>query len=108
VQGRDVIRESMQPWWQGFSSYRHDILRLTEDDDTVYAEGVRTGTNDGSMATPDGVLAPTGRTVELHFRDRGHGRRPGPAGASVHVYFDQLEFLGGLGLLPEPAAQASA
>jgi hypothetical protein len=54
---------------------------------------------------PDGSeLAPTGKTISFHFA-MSVARQPGAEVASrVNIYFDQLDFLGQLGLLAQPAA----
>jgi ketosteroid isomerase-like protein len=80
-----------------------DILveRQLESGDTVVTEMRFTGTQTAPMKTPQGVLPPTGRRVDvpgcvLHtVRDGRIIRHTG--------YYDQLLFLGQLGLLPEPA-----
>jgi uncharacterized protein (TIGR02246 family) len=104
LRGREEIRAQMQPFWQGFSTGRHDLQRIVADGDTVYAVGVWHSVNDRDMPTPDGIVAATGRTVALRFSmvvdvdvAAGHA-------TNVQLYFDQLDFLGQLGLLPQPAA----
>jgi ketosteroid isomerase-like protein len=106
VRGREQLREAMQPFWQGFSSGRHELRRIAEADGVVSCEGVWHSVNDRELPTPEGVIPATGRTVALRFAivlaidvAAGHA-------TSVQLYFDQLEFLGQLGLLPEPAAAA--
>lgn len=77
------------------------IEKQLEAGDTVVTEMRFTGTQTAPMTTPQGVLPPTGRRVDvpgcvLHtVRD---GRITQHTG-----YYDQLLFLGQLGLLPEPA-----
>jgi uncharacterized protein (TIGR02246 family) len=101
--GHEELRAWMQPFWQGFSNYRHELTRVAENDDVVFAEGTWTGVNDGPLVMPDGEAPATGRTVSFRFAiavtvdvDAGHA-------TSVNLYFDQLEFLAQLGLVPEPA-----
>jgi predicted ester cyclase len=61
-------------------------------------------THTGPLATPSGVIEPTGKRVTIHsasilrFRDG--------LIASEHSYVDQLEFMTQLGLMP-PAPKAT-
>lgn len=77
------------------------IDRQFQEGDTVVTEMRFTGTQSAPMTTPQGVLPPTGRRVDvpgcvLHtIRDGKITQHTG--------YYDQMLFLGQLGLLPEPA-----
>jgi len=77
------------------------VQRQFVEGDTVVTEMRFTGTQTAPMTTPHGVLPPSGRPVDV-------------PGCVVHVirdgriaqhtgYYDQMLFLGQLGLLPEPA-----
>jgi hypothetical protein len=57
-----------------------------------------TGTHDGVLHTPDGDVAPTGRAVELRFASVYV--TDGDTLKSEQLFFDQMDFLGQLGLLP--------
>jgi ketosteroid isomerase-like protein len=106
IHGKEELRAWMQPFWQGFSSYRHDLERVVESGNTVWAEGTWSGVNDGPLVTPDGEAPPTGRSVSFRFGMSVTGDLEAGLATSVNVYFDQLDFLMQLGLIPEPA-QAS-
>jgi ketosteroid isomerase-like protein len=104
IHGHEELRGWLQPFWQGFSSYRHDLSRVIESGDTVWAEGVWSGMNDGPLVTPGGEAPATGRQVTFRFgmsvvidAEAGHA-------TAVSLYFDQLDFLGQLGMIPEGAA----
>jgi hypothetical protein len=105
LSGRDELRGWLDPWLTGFPTDRRHVLdRVVEIDGTVYAEGVFQGVNTGPMETPQGALPATGRSLAMRFAiavdvdvDAGHA-------TGVHLYLDQLDFLGQLGLLPEPVA----
>jgi uncharacterized protein (TIGR02246 family) len=104
VRGKDELRQWLAPFYTGFSDYRHDLRRVFEHGNIVWAEGTWTGTNDGPLVTPDGEAPATGRSVSFQFGmsltiDEALGQ-----GTEVNVYFDQLGFLGQLGLIPEGAA----
>jgi predicted ester cyclase len=107
LRGPDAVREYMQPFWQGFSKSRHELNRFVESGDTVACEGVWKGTNDGPMITPQGELPPTGKSVAMPFVMIVSGDVEAGVAESVHVYFDQLDFLGQLGLVPAPEEAAA-
>ena len=62
------------------------------------AEGTITGTHDGVLHTPNGDVAPTGRAVVLRWA--GVYLTDGDTLKSEHLFFDQMDFLGQLGLFP--------
>jgi ketosteroid isomerase-like protein len=106
LRGKDEVRDWLQPFWQAFNTSRHSLLHVYEvGPDRVVSEGTFTGTHDGPLPMPDGTeLPPTGKTISFRFA-MSVEREPGAEVANrVNIYFDQLEFLGQLGLLPAPAA----
>ena len=106
LQGKDQLRPWLELFWQGFSSYGHDLARLYEaGEDTVVCEGTWRGVNDGPLGMPDGTqIPPTGREVSFRSRSSSAATRAPRWPAASSLYFDQLEFLGMLGLVPDPAA----
>ena len=62
------------------------------------AEGRFIGTHSGVMRTPAGDVAATGRHVDFRWMSSYEVRGDEPA--SEHLYFDQAELLGQLGLMP--------
>jgi ketosteroid isomerase-like protein len=101
--GRDQLREWMQPFWQGFSNYLHTFTQVIESGDTVWAEGDWSGVNDGPLLSPDGEAPPTGKSVSFRFGMSVTGDWETGMANTVHLYYDQLDFLMQLGLAPEPA-----
>jgi ketosteroid isomerase-like protein len=105
LQGRDELRGWLTPWLAGFPTHRrHELQRVVEVDGTVYAEGTFHGVNEGSMETPEGTLPPTGRPLAMRFALAVDIDLAAGHATAVRLYFDQLDFLAQLGLLPEPAA----
>ena len=100
--GPDDIAAGIAGYRAAFPDYHHDVALVVGAGDTVAVEGEWTGTNTGPLATPDGILAPTGRTVRVPFA--AVARTRGDRVASVHVYLDPLGFMAQLGLAAEPAA----
>ena len=105
LHGKEELRGWLHPFWQGFSSYRHEFSRVVEaGDDVVWAEGTFSGVNDGPLVMPDGGEAPpTGRPVSFRFGMSIVGDYEAEQAKEINIYFDQLEFLAQLGLVPEPA-----
>jgi len=77
---------------------RLEVTQLLTDGPAAAAEGTLTGTHDGVLHTPNGDVPPTGRTVTLRWA--AVYAVEGDTLKSEHLFFDQLDFLGQLGLLP--------
>jgi hypothetical protein len=56
-------------------------------------------THDGVLHTPNGDVGPAGRAVELRWA--AVYVTVGDTLKSEHLFFDQMDFLGQLGLLPD-------
>jgi predicted ester cyclase len=98
VSGRDAVMGFVGVFQEAFLDLRLEITQLLTDGPAAAAEGIIAGTHDGVLHTPNGDVAPTGRAVELRFAavyltDRDTLK-------SEHLFFDQMDFLGQLGLLP--------
>lgn len=90
-----------RPFSAAFPGSRHEFtVEATERGALV--EGTWTGTHTGDLVTPGGTVPPTGATVELRFA-AVLGIRDGRV-ASLHIYFDMVDFLAQLGLVPAPQA----
>jgi ketosteroid isomerase-like protein len=50
-----------------FPDLTQDVQLLVDAGDYAFAEVVARGTHTGPLATPDGEIAPTGRTIEVPF-----------------------------------------
>jgi hypothetical protein len=81
---------------------RLNLRTAVEAGDTIFVEGTFTGTFTGPMQTPQGEAPPTGNAFALGYVDMFVAR--GDRFAQQRVYYDQMEFLAQLGLLPEGAA----
>jgi hypothetical protein len=102
--GREELQGWLAPWYAGFPVHRrHELVRVDEAGGTVYAEGVFHGVNEGALETPEGTLPATGRQLHMRFSIAVDVDHEAGCATEVRLYFDQLDFLGQLGLLPEPA-----
>src|SRR3954447_14502968 len=101
MEGRDAVVADAQAFLAGFPDARLEVLTVVDDGRRVAIEGNFVGTNTGPLRTPNGELAPTGRPLQLPFSDIWESE----AGRITRhqVYYDQMTFLGQLGLIPQPA-----
>jgi steroid delta-isomerase-like uncharacterized protein len=75
---------------------------LFAEGDLAAEEGRYTGTHTGTWRSPDGVEIPaTGKTLD--FRFSAVFRVENGTITSIRLYYDQLEVLTQLGLMPAPA-----
>lgn len=81
------------------------VHSLVESGDTVAVEATFAGTFTGPLASPQGEIPPTGVAFELAFGDFFHFRDGRVS--EHHVYYDQVAFMGALGLAPA-ATEAAA
>ncbi|MCC9708930.1 ester cyclase [Streptomyces sp. MNU76] len=106
LHGRDAIAEYWRQMTDAVPEARFESLSSFEVGDTAIDEGIYSGTNTGPLAFPDGTSIPaTHRNIRIRgvdFATVRDGRI-----TSYRLYFDQLEFMNQLGLLPEELAQPS-
>jgi predicted ester cyclase len=77
---------------------RLELDTAVEQGEQVVVRGRYTGTHTGPLASPEGEIPPTGRSIDLHFADCFTVEN---GLVSQHrVYYDQMELLGQLGLIP--------
>ncbi|MGX6450100.1 ester cyclase [Patulibacter sp. S7RM1-6] len=101
VQGRDAVLGFLGVFQEAFPDGRLSVHRWVVDGTDAAVEGRFVGTHDGVLHAPDGDVPPTGRPVEFRWSAAYEVR--GDELASEHLYFDQVELLSALGLLPGPA-----
>jgi len=98
VSGRADIIGFFGVFQNAFPDVRLELHQLLGDGSAAAAEGTLTGTHDGVLPTPNGDVAPTGRAVQLRWA--AIYATDGDTIKSEHLFFDQMDFLGQLGLLP--------
>jgi predicted ester cyclase len=96
--GRDEIIGFLGVFQEAFPDIRLELHQLLGDGTAAAAEGTLTGTHNGVLPTPNGDVAPTGKAVQLRWA--ALYVTDGDTLKSEHLYFDQMDFLGQLGLLP--------
>jgi predicted ester cyclase len=98
MHGREEVLGFLGVFWDAFPDGRLETSRLLAEGSVVAAEGRFIGTHSGVMRTPAGDVAATGRHVDFRWMSSYEVR--GDELASEHLYFDQAELLGQLGLMP--------
>jgi predicted ester cyclase len=96
--GRDEIIGFIGVFQEAFPDLRLEIKQLLGDGTGAAAEGTIVGTHDGVLHTPNGDVPPTGRAIELRWA--AVYTTDGDTLTSEHLFFDQMDLLGQLGLLP--------
>jgi len=98
IEGRDNVLAFLGVFHEAFPDLRLEVKQLLADGPAAAAEGIITGTHNGVLHTPDGDVAPTGQALELRWS--AVYLTDGETLKSEHLFFDQMDFLGQLGLLP--------
>jgi ketosteroid isomerase-like protein len=103
IVGRDGIVEYLGHFIEAFPDAQYEYLAKHESGNVAIDEGYFVGTNTGDLTTPDGESIPaTGKPVRV--RDCDVVVAEGGLIQEHRFYFDQMELLGQLGLLPEEAS----
>lgn len=99
VEGREAATEYAMGWLRAFPDARITIREEIVAGDWVVQEFTFDGTHDEPLSTPAGEIPPTGR----HLTGRGVQilRVEEGAVAETRLYFDQVQVLTQLGLMPE-------
>jgi steroid delta-isomerase-like uncharacterized protein len=102
LEGRDAVMGYTMSWLNGFGDGRLDMRYELVAGDSVVQEFMFEGTHTGSMQTPAGEVPATNRQL------RGRGlqvlRIEDGAIADIRLYYDQVDVLTQLGLMPMPEA----
>lgn len=98
VKGRENVLGFLNVFHQAFPDGRLEIKQSLVDGSLAANEGSFIGTHTGVLMTPAGEVPPTGKAVNLRWTAVYEIR--GSELAYEHLYFDQMELLGQLGLLP--------
>jgi ketosteroid isomerase-like protein len=100
VRGRDAIVAYVGEFITAFPDASYETAYEHESGDDAIDEGFFVGTHTGPLSGPDGEsIAPTGKSVRMRACDVA-SVRDGLV-TNHRFYFDQVDFLGQLGLLPD-------
>ncbi|MDO8485957.1 MAG: ester cyclase, partial [Candidatus Limnocylindrales bacterium] len=106
IQGQEAVASLQQALWTALPDARIELVARVANADLVMSEEVLSGTQTGPFATPAGTLPPSGRSVRMRFVTVQQVREGKIA--AERIYFDQLEFLGQLGITPGATPGANA
>jgi steroid delta-isomerase-like uncharacterized protein len=98
IEGPAAVAALQQALWTALPDAQIEVVARVANGDTVMSEEVLVGTQTGPFVTPAGTLPASGRSVRMRFVTVQQVRKGKIA--AERVYFDQLEFLGQLGITP--------
>lgn len=102
TKGRHAIVGFYAALFGAFPDVQVTIKRIIEQGDAVALEYVSEGTHTGPLPMPDGELPPTNRRMRTEASSVGTVDSEGLI-KTEREYFDQVEILAQLGLMPAPA-----
>lgn len=104
IKGREAISEYLSHFGEAFPDLSYEHGQKYEAGDVAIDEGFVTGTNTGPLRLPTGESQdPTGKQIRIRSCDIAHVEKG--LITRHHFYFDQMEFMNQLGLLPENPSQ---
>jgi len=95
--GRDALTRLLQTYLAAFPDLEWRIVGQAVAGETVVTESVPEGTHGGPFRTPTGEIPPTGKRVASRVCDVSRVRNGEIV--SLHLYWDNLEFMQALGAL---------
>lgn len=98
VKGADQVVDVWEGFFTAFPDGHLVAQSWVEYGDAAVTEHTFTGTHTGPLMGPQGEIPSTGRKVTLDAIVVY--RVDGEQATSVHLYYDQMDFLGQLGLMP--------
>jgi predicted ester cyclase len=101
VEGREPTTQYALGWIQAFPDARLVVHNELEAGDWVIQECTFKGTHDGTLSSPAGDIPATHK--QLNGRCAQIFKVEGDAIAETHLYFDQVQLMTQLGLMPEMA-----
>lgn len=100
IQGRERLTNYMRQFLEAFPDVGYESVHAFESGNAAIDIGYYIGTHTGPLVLPSGESVPaTGRTIKL--RSCEVGIVEDGLIAQYEFYFDQLEMIGQLGLLPD-------
>lgn len=105
LEGRDAATEYAMAWLRAFPDARLTVTNELADGDWVAQEFTFEGTHEDRLSSPSGDIPAT------HKRLDGRGvqifKVEGEVVTETRLYFDQVDVMTQLGLMPEPASATS-
>ena len=105
IEGREAATQYAMAWLNAFPDARLTVTNELVSGDWVAQEFTFEGTHEGTLSGPGGEIPATNR--RLNGRGVQIFRVENDAVVDTRLYFDQVQIMTQLGLMPEPAeAQA--
>ena len=104
LQGADAATEYAMSWLRAFPDAKLTVHNTLEDGSWAAVQFTFAGTHTETLASPEGDIPATNR--EVSGRGSELVRVEGGKIAEEHLYYDQVQVLTQLGLMPAPAATA--
>lgn len=105
LEGREAVTGYAKAWLNAFPDGKMTILHEHTCGPVVVQEFTFEGTHTGPLVSAAGTIPPTGKKVVA--RCVQIGRYEIGMATEARLYYDQVELLTQLGLMPEPAAATS-
>jgi predicted ester cyclase len=102
IRGSGPIAEYLGEFTAALPDASYESTGKHESGNVAIDEGYVVGTNTGPLTTPDGEMPPTGKRVRLRSCDIATVEDG--LITSHRFYFDQMDFMAQLGLMPEEQA----
>ena len=102
LEGRDAVTEYTMAWLNAFPDARITLNNEFAAGDWVAQEFMFEGTHEATLSSPSGDIPPTHKSL------KGRGAQifkiEGDAVTDTRLYFDQVQLMTQLGLMPEAVA----
>jgi steroid delta-isomerase-like uncharacterized protein len=102
LHGLEGIRQYYVLWRTACPDNIVQYRNVVAEDDRLIGEATFTGTHTGILHHPAGEIPPTGKRLSIDYV--GAFRMVDGKIASLRIYFDVMELMQQLGLVPQPAS----
>jgi len=106
LEGREAVASYNEAWLNGFPDAWMTVENELVSGPWVVQECIFEGTHTGPFEGPAGAIPATGRKVVGKCVQIG--RYENGLATDVRLYYDQMELITQLGLMPEPATAATS
>lgn len=101
ARGRDASKAYNQSWFSAFPEAKTTVINEVISGDSIVQEGIFEGTNTGTWKSEAADMPATGKGVKGDYCLVAKVRDG--LIVSSHLYFDQVQLMTQLGLMPVPA-----
>lgn len=98
IRGKEGVTNYFKGWMDAFPDGRGNITNLVTSGDQIVVEVTARGTHQGDFQSPEGILPPTGNTVEVRFCQVF--RIKGGKIVAGHSYYDLAGMMKAMSVVP--------